>query len=74
LVVNGGKSIELTYRDESPQGTTSLGTQSITEMRHYFVIRNMGKGTGANIPVTIKYVFPNPNLGVNRNEIKTLTF
>lgn len=74
MVTNNGKNIELIYRDESPIGTLSLGSQKNTEMRHYFVIRNMGKGTGANIPVTIKYVFPNPNLGVNRNEIKTLTF
>lgn len=74
IVTNNGKNIELTYRDESPIGTLSLGSQKNTEMRHYFVIKTMGKGTGANIPVTIKYVFPNPNLGVNRNEIKTLTF
>lgn len=74
LVTNGGKNIELTYRDESPAGSTSLGAQKNTEMRHYFVIRQTGKGTGANIPVTIKYVFSNPNLGINRNESKTITF
>jgi hypothetical protein len=74
IVTNNGKSIELTYRDESPTGTTSLGAQNSTEMRHYFFIRTMGKGSGSNIQVTTKYLFPNPNLGVNRNESRTLTF
>lgn len=74
MVINNGKAIEITYRDESPVGTTSVGSQKNTEMRHYFNILTTGSGTGSSIPVTIKYVFTNPNLGINRNEIKTLTF
>lgn len=74
MIVNNGKSIELTYRDESPIGSVSLGSQKTTIMRHYFYIKTKGAGTGINIPVIIRTVYPNPNLGVNNTYTATLLF
>jgi len=74
VVTNSGKAIEITYTDESPAGSISVGSVKNTEMKHYFTIYQTGKGTGLDIPVTIRYVFPNTSLGSNRNESKTLTF
>ncbi len=73
-VTNAGKSIELTYRDESPTGSVSVNSRKNTKMTHRFTVQQVGKGTGAAIPVAIKYIFPNPALGSNVNEAKTISF
>lgn len=67
-VLSKGSSIEIVYTDQSPIGTTPALFNKNVEMTHRYTINQEGSGTGAKIPVLVRYVYPDVNMGANRLE------
>lgn len=70
---NNDSKIEITYTQTStiPSGGT---VPAATTFEHFLDYSEVGRGTGASIPVKVRTVYNNPAIGSNTEDNYTITF
>lgn len=72
-VIERGKSIEIIYKDRSPLGTIPANFTKNYEMTHRFTVTKIGMGTGSKLQGLVRYIYPDPSMGVTKDERFSVT-